>query len=338
MDQELWKVVDGFSNYEVSTLGRVRKGSIILKQHIVSASGCCAVNMRTTDGRLTAKGVARLVLTTFVGPGKHVYYKDGDYTNCKLSNLEWAPMVKLRHSSKQLDQIHKSMEIYLRYHRGETISDLTKEFGFSRSNVRSIVIRHRPSISEKQGDNLCVRDVAGKNARSLLTDHEVDEIRTLYFVEGYSVKDIATMKGVSRHLISNILGGLVYNITPDTPIRFIESYMSKIPLTHLVSVDRINRIRNAYRRGVRINTIMAREHIGGDSTMQRILFTDEVPFPEGDSVRKLIQTHHDQLSCNRIPFTKEELILLRKDIASNQYSLEELMEKWNVIEYESRVF
>ena len=334
----MWKVVDGFSNYEVSTLGRVRKGSIILKQHIVSASGCCAVNMRTTDERLTAKGVARLVLTTFVGPGKHVYYKDGDYTNCKLSNLEWAPMVKLRHSSKQLDQIHKSMEIYLRYHRGETINDLTKEFGFSRSNVRSIVIRHRPSISEKQGDNLCVRDVAGKNARSLLTDHEVDEIRALYFVEGYSVKDLATMKSVSRHLISNILGGLVYNITPDTPIRFIESYMSKIPLTHLVSVDRINRIRNAYRRGVRINTIMAREHIGGDSTMQRILFTDEVPFPEGDSVRKLIQTHHDQLSCNRIPFTKEELILLRKDIASNQYSLEELMEKWNVIEYESRVF
>lgn len=337
MDQESWKVVDGFSNYEVSTLGRVRKGALILKQHIVSASGCCAVNMRTTDGRLTAKGVARLVLTTFVGPGKHVYYKDGDYTNCKLSNLEWAPMVKLRHSQKQLDQIHKSMEIYLRYHRGETISDLTKEFGFSRSNVRSIVIRHRPSICEKQGDNLCVRDVSGKSLRTLFTDQEVDEIRTLYFVEGYTVKDIAAMKDVSRHLISNILGGLVYNITPDTPIRFIESYMSKIPLTHLVSVNRISKIRNAYRRGVRINTIMAREHIGSDSTMQRILFTDEVPFPEGDSVRKLIQTHHDQLSCNRIPFTKEELILLRKDIASNQYSLEELMEKWNVVEYTSRV-
>ena len=338
MDQELWKVVGGFSNYEVSTLGRVRKGSIILKQHIVSASGCCAVNMRTTDGRLTAKGVARLVLTTFVGPGKHVYYKDGDYTNCKLSNLEWAPMVKLRHSQKRLEQIHKSMEIYLRYHRGETINDLAKEFGFSRSNVRSIVIRHRPSISEKQGGNLCVRDVSGKSLRTLFTDQEVDEIRALYFLEGYTVSDIAAMKSVSRHLISNILGGLVYNITPDTPIRFIESHMSKIPLTHLVSVDKINRIRNAYRRGVRINTIMAREHIGGDSTMQRILFTDEVPFPEGDSVRKLIQTHHDQLSCNRIPFTKEELMLLRKDIASNQYSLEELMEKWNVIEYESRVF
>lgn len=338
MDQELWKVVDGFSNYEVSTLGRVRKGSMILKQHIVSASGCCAVNMRTTTGRLTAKGVARLVLTTFVGPGKHVYYKDGDYTNCKLSNLEWAPMVKLRHSQKRLEQIHKSMEIYLRYHHGETISELTKEFGFSRSNVRSIVIRHRPSISEKQGSNLCVRDVSGKSLRTLFTDQEVDEIRALYFLEGYTVSDIAAMKSVSRHLISNILGGLVYNITPDTPIRFIESHMSKIPLTHLVSVDKINRIRNAYRRGVRINTIMAREHIGGDSTMQRILFTDEVPFPEGDSVRKLIQTHHDQLSCNRIPFTKEELILLRKDIATNQYSLEELMEKWNVIEYESRVF
>ena len=338
MDQELWKVVDGFSNYEVSTLGRVRKGSMTLKQHIVSASGCCAVNMRTTDGRLTAKGVARLVLTTFVGPGKHVYYKDGDYTNCKLSNLEWAPMVKLRHSQKRLEQIHKSMEIYLRYHRGETINDLAKEFGFSRSNVRSIVIRHRPSISEKQGDNLCVRDVSGKSLRTLFTDQEVDEIRALYFLEGYTVSDIAAMKSVSRHLISNVLGGLVYNITPDTPIRFIESYMSKIPLTHLVSVDKINKIRSAYRRGVRINTIMAREHIGSDSTMQRILFTDEVPFPERDSVRKLIQSHYDQLSCNRIPFTKEELILLRKDIASNQYSLEELMEKWNVVEYESRVF
>ena len=338
MDQELWKVVDEFSNYEVSTLGRVRKGSMILKQHIVSASGCCAVNMRTTTGRLTAKGVARLVLTTFVGPGKHVYYKDGDYTNCKLSNLEWAPMVKLRHSQKRLEQIHKSMEIYLRYHRGETINDLAKEFGFSRSNIRSIVIRHRPSISEKQGGNLCVRDVSGKSLRTLFTDQEVDEIRALYFLEGYTVSDIAATKSVSRHLISNILGGLVYNITPDTPIRFIESYMSKIPLTHLVSVDKINKIRNAYRRGVRINTIMAREHIGSDSTMQRILFTDEVPFPEGDSVRKLIQSHYDQLSCNRIPFTKEELMLLRTDIASNQYSLEELMEKWNVIEYESRVF
>ena len=337
MEEERWVPVEGFSNYEVSTLGRVRKGEQILKYRILS-SGCCAVNMITTTGMPTSRAVARLVLTTFVGPGKHVYYKDGDYTNCKLSNLEWAPMVKLRHSQKRLEQIHKSMEIYLRYHRGETINDLAKEFGFSRSNIRSIVIRHRPSISEKQGGNLCVRDVSGKSLRTLFTDQEVDEIRALYFLEGYTVSDIAATKSVSRHLISNILGGLVYNITPDTPIRFIESYMSKIPLTHLVSVDKINKIRNAYRRGVRINTIMAREHIGSDSTMQRILFTDEVPFPEGDSVRKLIQSHYDQLSCNRIPFTKEELMLLRTDIASNQYSLEELMEKWNVIEYESRVF
>lgn len=335
MEEERWVPIEGFSNYEVSTLGRVRKGEQILKYRILS-SGCCAVNMITTTGMPTSRAVARLVLTTFVGPGKHVYYKDGDYTNCKLSNLEWASIAKLRHTQKQFDQIYKAMEIYLRYHRGESIGDLAKEFKCSKSNVCKIIAKRMAGLGVEQGGSLSVRDVSGKSLCTLFTDHEVDEIRDLYFLEGYTVSNIAAMKGVSRHLISNVLGGLVYNITPDTPIRFIESYLSKIPLVHLISVDKINKIRNSYRRGVRINTIMARECIGSDSTMQRILFTDEVPFPEGDSVRKLIQSHHDQLSCNRIPFTKEELISLRKDIATNQYSLEELMEKWNVVEYISR--
>jgi hypothetical protein len=99
--EELWKPIEGFSNYEVSTLGRVRKGSLILKQRTMSGIGYRTVNLITTAGVFTSRMVARLVLTTFVGSGKHVYYKDGDYANCQLSNLEWVPMTKLRHTPKR---------------------------------------------------------------------------------------------------------------------------------------------------------------------------------------------------------------------------------------------
>lgn len=333
--KERWATVTGFPQYEVSDLGRVQKDGHVLKQYSQNSLGSRYVNLMSTKGNWTRALVARLVLKSFTkGTGRYIRYKDGDHTNCHLSNLCWSN--DGADSGRASCSKARSTEIYLRFHRGESISDLSREFGIGVSGITGIVLKNRVSIAKTAIGKLVVRKVGEACYQAYFTEAEIAEIRSLYFDQGYTVIEISRLKNCDSTVVACILGGITYTITPDTPIRFLKSVKSDIPLSNLLSLDKINRMRTAYRNGVCITTIMRREKVTNYSVMQRALFTTEVPFADGESVRTLIETHNIQLPCNRTPFTEEELVLLREDIRSNKYTLDELVKKWDITEYTSR--
>jgi len=96
MEKEIWKDIPGYKGvYRASNLGRVqswkRENSKILSQTL-SKHGYPTVCLFGEKQQL--QYVARLVLAAFVGYPDEPWlcvanYKDGDYKNCRIDNLEW---------------------------------------------------------------------------------------------------------------------------------------------------------------------------------------------------------------------------------------------------------
>lgn len=90
--KEEWKKIEGFPNYSISNLGRVRndKTEYVLKPYIVGGKNnqYLAVDLRTKKN----VKVHRLVAMHFIpNPGnkREVNHIDGKHFNNKISNLEW---------------------------------------------------------------------------------------------------------------------------------------------------------------------------------------------------------------------------------------------------------
>ena len=92
---EIWKDTDGYSDYEVSTYGRVkRKSTGTILKPTNDSRGYPAVTIIDSVGQHT-KNVHRLVASTFIPnpDGKRtVNHKDGDKRNNHITNLEWNTM------------------------------------------------------------------------------------------------------------------------------------------------------------------------------------------------------------------------------------------------------
>ncbi len=94
IDVEIWKPVEGFSDYEVSDHGRVksykRRPSILLNAGTTQA-GFTEVSLYI-NGRSFTKAVHRLVLEAFISlcpDGWRSKHKDGNRKNNCLGNLRW---------------------------------------------------------------------------------------------------------------------------------------------------------------------------------------------------------------------------------------------------------
>jgi hypothetical protein len=90
--KEQWKKIKDFSNYSVSTEGRVRddKRGIIKKDRLDNHGYKCLDLYK--DGKRTKKKVHRLVAEAFIpNPDNkpEVNHKDGCKCNACLNNLEW---------------------------------------------------------------------------------------------------------------------------------------------------------------------------------------------------------------------------------------------------------
>ena len=96
LEGEVWKEIEGFSDYKVSNLGRIWSciRCIVLKVG-VTTRGTARVNLRRRVGSkkvmvtaLVATVAARAFLDNLTGCSS-VKHKDGDRLNCAISNLEW---------------------------------------------------------------------------------------------------------------------------------------------------------------------------------------------------------------------------------------------------------
>ena len=93
MSEEVWKTINNFSNYEVSSYGNLRNKTTtyILKPSI--KSGYLCVSLRNDDGVSKSMKMHRLVALCFIPnpfSKKTVNHKDHNKLNNNIANLEWA--------------------------------------------------------------------------------------------------------------------------------------------------------------------------------------------------------------------------------------------------------
>lgn len=91
MDSEVWRPVKGYTGYECSNYGRVRKTGASVDLRFVSGYGMRRVTLRRGDDFVLVV-VADIILTAFVCPkpaGMKAYVIDGNYENLALPNLLW---------------------------------------------------------------------------------------------------------------------------------------------------------------------------------------------------------------------------------------------------------
>ena len=86
---EIWKEIEGFDGYFVSSTGHVRNGEDLVKEY--RSSNRIQVGLKGKDG-WRRYDIGRLVAKAFL-PNPYdlntVVHKDGDYHNNDVNNLEW---------------------------------------------------------------------------------------------------------------------------------------------------------------------------------------------------------------------------------------------------------
>ena len=93
IDGEEWKQIDGYPNYEASTMGRVRTKYGIVKPSPNSRTNRYYICMVDENGKRHNLILARVIAGTFceghTEEANTVNHKDGDTHNNKAENLEW---------------------------------------------------------------------------------------------------------------------------------------------------------------------------------------------------------------------------------------------------------
>jgi hypothetical protein len=153
---EEWKPIPGYSKYEVSNMGRVRrvrtsdKGlpPTALKNH-KGKIGYAVVNLYE-QGVVRQKYVHRLVAEAFLGPrpdGTHVAHWDGDGMNASVKNLRWATQSenetdKKRHGrdnytpkGSRTFTKQQVWEMRKAFAGGETLRSIGRRYGYSHGTV-----------------------------------------------------------------------------------------------------------------------------------------------------------------------------------------------------------
>jgi|SRR5690554_230115 len=144
---ELWRNIDGYPEYQVSNLGRVKSKRKILKPH-KTKKGYLRVNIRGKNLR-----VHRLVAEAFIpNPSKkpEVNHIDGDKTKNFVENLEWCSgQENINHSFEKglRGGVKSAVEIYKNGAYITTISGLgsLKCLGLDKSAVSRCLRGERDS-------------------------------------------------------------------------------------------------------------------------------------------------------------------------------------------------
>jgi len=114
---ERWKVIPKFPEYEVSDLGRVRHGNVVLK-NCLSDQGYAQVNL-WAKGRKTTKKVHRLVAQAFIPNPKRLREVNhlGEKHDCRYFKLEWRSTTGNNLYKMQNEEGGKGVYLYKRTKR-----------------------------------------------------------------------------------------------------------------------------------------------------------------------------------------------------------------------------
>lgn len=103
MEKEVWKTIEDFTNYEVSTFGNIRNKSKHIMKFQKNYSGYLNISLRNaTQNTSSTFSVHRLVAKAFIhntGNKLTVNHIDRNKSNNHIDNLEWATMSEQNYHS-----------------------------------------------------------------------------------------------------------------------------------------------------------------------------------------------------------------------------------------------
>lgn len=162
MDEEQWRPVEGYPNYEVSSLGRVRTwrghttrggAPLILRLQRNSKNGYVQVAL-SHEGKRRQFNLHALIARVFLGPppaGMETAHNDGDQMNNRLSNLRYTThLSNIRDKAQHGTQLQGETiqwaklseddipQILERLAAGVLIKKVAEEFQVSRSLITAI--------------------------------------------------------------------------------------------------------------------------------------------------------------------------------------------------------
>lgn len=152
---ETWAVVAKHPAYEVSSFGRVRRGSNLVSP--VKTGDYWIVSL-STGGRVSTVRLHRLVIETFLGAapfeGAIAAHNDGNTDNNRVSNLRWASTLenqadRIRHNSRVIgsDVFGAKLDeddiphIRQRIASGEGYPSIARDYGVSVSTISLIKLQ-----------------------------------------------------------------------------------------------------------------------------------------------------------------------------------------------------
>jgi hypothetical protein len=165
LEPERWVPAHGYSKYEVSTHGRLRRavpgpvtfvGKIIAGKPERQRKGYLRACIMTDDGRPRSVSLHRLICRTFHGPAPtakhHAAHQDGMNTHNWPSNLKWATPKeneadKLMHGNRALGDRHGAARLSqrdvlaIRSSVGKSNTELAAEYGVHPSTIDYAVRR-----------------------------------------------------------------------------------------------------------------------------------------------------------------------------------------------------
>lgn len=97
---ERWLPIPGFENYQISSLGRIKRGKMVSRGYPNHQGYLCKILFK--EGKLFSVKMHRLVLLAFVGPSKlHANHKNGIKSDNRIENLEYLTRTEnMRHAYK----------------------------------------------------------------------------------------------------------------------------------------------------------------------------------------------------------------------------------------------
>ena len=93
MNEEVWKILDNFLNYEISSYGNLRNKTTNNTFNPCIKSGYLGTSLKHNDGDVKPMKIHRLVALSFIPNPENKYsvnHIDHNKLNNNLSNLEWA--------------------------------------------------------------------------------------------------------------------------------------------------------------------------------------------------------------------------------------------------------
>jgi hypothetical protein len=127
--EEIWKDIEGYGNYEVSSLGKVRNKKT---GKVLKGNKNQQVNLRNNNEQLIALTLENLVAAAFcVNPNGYrmVAYKDGNILNKSASNLEYREGMQLLYKKGEKTTSKDTFSQTGEYLSVRLIKDFPKEDG-----------------------------------------------------------------------------------------------------------------------------------------------------------------------------------------------------------------